>query len=81
MPQRAPHTLSPIIAALCEGLWARTLMTVRCLHPVDAPGVYESRSEGAVPVLDVEVARVVINPSDGAQKPVYGLTQPMGSVQ
>ena len=38
VPQRASHVLSPSLTPLCEGLWARTLMTVRCLPPVDAPG-------------------------------------------
>ena len=39
VPQRAPHTLPPFPTALCEGLWARTLMTVRCLPPVDVQGL------------------------------------------
>ena len=38
VPQRASHTLPPFPTALCEGLWARALMTVRCLPPVDVQG-------------------------------------------
>ena len=41
LPQPPPHVLSPSVTALCEGMWARTLMTVRCLPPVDAPGLYQ----------------------------------------
>ena len=34
-----PHTsYLRLSLALCEGLWARTLMTVRCLPPVDVRG-------------------------------------------
>ena len=38
LPQPPPHATSPYVTAHCEGLWARTLMTVRCLPPVDVPG-------------------------------------------
>ena len=38
LPQPPSHVLSPSVTALCEGLWARTLMTVRCLPPVDVQG-------------------------------------------
>ena len=38
VPQRASHVLSHSVTALCEGLWARTLMAVRCLPPVDVQG-------------------------------------------
>ena len=47
VPQRASHTLSPFIPALCEGLWARTLMTVRYLPPVDVQGLEEVLCLGA----------------------------------
>ena len=38
LPQPPSQTLPPSPTALCEGLWARTLMTARCLPPVDVQG-------------------------------------------
>ena len=49
LPQPPSRATSPYVTAHCEGLWARTLMTVRCLPPVDAPGVdlgYNCRGAG-----------------------------------
>ena len=45
VPQRASHATSPYVTAHCEGLWARTLMTVRCLPPVDVQGTAINLSE------------------------------------
>ena len=53
---------------VAQGFWELEGVGADCVFPAvgEPPSVYEGRCEGAVPVLDVEVAGVIIHPSDGA---------------
>ena len=46
-----------------------------CVLPAigEPTGIYESCCKGAMPVLDIDVAGVIINFSDGAEKMINGL--------